>query len=142
MTQKERIFHSILFEAIALLLFVPLAMLVTQKGAATMAGISLLLSLMAMVWNYIYNLLFDRFYGAERSTRGLWVRIGHGLGFEAGLIFATIPVLMVALQESFVTVLVLDLGAVVFFFVYAILFNWAYDWLRPRILGIPTAPCG
>jgi uncharacterized membrane protein len=133
MSHKERLFHSILFEALALVLFVPLAMFVTQKGAAAMAGISVLLSLIAMAWNYLYNLLFDRFQGSERSSRGLWIRIAHGAGFELGLIFATIPMLMYALQESFLTVLILDLGAVMFFFVYAILFNWAYDALRPHV---------
>ena len=139
MTRKERLFHSILYEAVALILFVPLAMYVTQEGAAVMAWVSIMLSLIAMVWNYVYNLLFDRLFGAERSARGFLVRIGHGAGFEGGLIFVTIPVLMAVLQESFLTVLILDLGAVLFFFVYAILFNWAYDTLRPRILRIPGA---
>lgn len=36
MTTKDRIVHVLLFEGIALLLFVPLAMLLTQEGAAKM----------------------------------------------------------------------------------------------------------
>lgn len=139
MTHKERIFHSLLFEALALVLFVPLAMYVTRKDAALMTGISITLSLIAMGWNYLYNLLYDRIFGGDRAARGLWQRVAHGSGFEGGLIFATIPVLMLVLQEGFLTVLIMDLGAVLFFFVYAILFNWGYDRLRPRFLNAVPA---
>lgn len=134
MSHKERLFHSILFEALALVLFVPLAMFVTQKGAALMAGISITLSLIAMVWNYVFNLGYDRLFGADRAARGIGERIAHGIGFEAGLIVFSIPVVMAALQEPFLTVLIMDLGAVLFFLVYAILFNWIYDKLRPRFI--------
>ncbi len=141
MTHKERILHSLLFEAFALVLFVPLAMFVTQQSAAAMTGLSITLSLIAMGWNYLYNLIYDRLFGADRAARGLRQRIAHGAGFEGGLIFATIPVLMLVLQEDFLTVLIMDLGAVVFFFVYAILFNWAYDQLRLRFVH-PAAATG
>lgn len=63
MTTKDRIVHVLLFEGIALLLFVPLAMLLTQEGAAKMTWLSVMLSIIAMIWNYLYNLLVDWMYG-------------------------------------------------------------------------------
>lgn len=133
MTVKERVLHSILFEVIALLLFVPLAMAVTGKGAGTLTVLSITLSLIAMAWNFVYNWGFDAVFGQNRLARTLPLRLFHGVCFEFGLIFVSLHLLMHVLQESFLTVLLMDLGAVAFFLVYAVLFNWVYDILRNRI---------
>ncbi|MCV0429488.1 MAG: PACE efflux transporter [Roseibium sp.] len=133
MTVKERVLHSILFEVIALVLFVPLAMAVTGQGAGTMTALSVAMSLIAMVWNFVYNWGFDAVFGNNRLARGFSLRLFHGVCFELGLIFVSLPLLMYVLQEGFLKVLALDLGAVVFFLIYAIVFNWIYDILRNRI---------
>lgn len=52
---KERLIHTILFEIFALSIFVPLVLIVTNKDASSLTMMSLLISLVAMVWNYIYN---------------------------------------------------------------------------------------
>ena len=135
MTIKERVLHSVLFEVIALILFAPLAMLVTGKGAGTMTALSVSLSLIAMVWNFVYNWGFDGVFGTDRLSRRLPVRLCHGMCFELGLIFVSLPLLMYVLQESFLTVLAMDLGAVVFFLVYAVVFNWVYDITRDRLFS-------
>jgi uncharacterized membrane protein len=130
MSTKERIFQSILFELIALLIFVPLAIFFTNKGVAAMTFMSVLLSLIAMLWNYVYNLKFDQYFGTNRLSRSLKMRIGHGLGFELGMVITSFPIMMWILNTDFWTVLALDFGAVVFFLVYAIMFNWVYDLAR------------
>lgn len=130
MSVKDRLLHMILFEAIALLLFVPLAMLVTGSGAVRMTALSVLLSLIAMAWNYVYNWGFDRLFGEERIKRGLALRIVHGVCFELGMIAATFPVIMGMLGYDFLTTLALNIGAVAFFLVYAVIFNWVYDVVR------------
>lgn len=130
MTKKERVVHMVLFEAFALATFVPLAMFITNEGAATMTGLSIGLSLIAMVWNLIYNWGFDTVFGHDRINRSFAMRLGHGAGFELGMIATSFPVLMLVLQKDFLTILWLDMGAVIFFFVFAIIFNWAYDVIR------------
>jgi len=50
------------------------------------------------------------------------------------MIFATLPLMMWVLKLDFWTVFVMDIGVVIFFLVYAIVYNWAYDLIRERIL--------
>ncbi|ERB65924.1 PACE efflux transporter [Vibrio coralliilyticus OCN008] len=133
MSHKERILHMMLFELVALILMATLATLITGNGAGKMAGLAIALSLIAMGWNYIYNYGYDKVFGADRSKRTAKVRILHGLGFELGMMIISFPVLMWTLQLGFWSVLVMDIGVVIFFVLYSIGFNWVYDTIRQRI---------
>lgn len=137
MGSKERIFHAVLFELIALVALTLLAMATTDQEAGSMTLLAVILSLIAMAWNYIFNVGFDRLYGHDRLNRSFKVRVTHGALFELGMMVFSFPVIMWILQKSFLTVLALDIGVVLFFFVYAIGFNWGYDVLRDRMKG----PC-
>ncbi|MCW8327979.1 PACE efflux transporter [Photobacterium sp. SDRW27] len=139
MSVKERILHSLLFEAIALCILMVAAKLFTTHNASVVGGVAIVLSLLAMAWNYVYNLGFDRVFGQDRLSRKVGMRIAHGIGFEAGLLIVTIPLLMWVLQMDFWTVLILDLGIVIFFLVYSIIYNWAYDQVRSKITTRATA---
>lgn len=130
MDTKERILHMVLFEVFALILMTLIAVLVTDYEIKQMSGLAIGLSLIAMFWNYFFNLIFDRFYANDRSTRGLKLRIAHGLLFELGMVLVSFPAIMWVLDMDFLSVLILDIGAVMFFFLYAIAFNWIYDILR------------
>ena len=112
-----------------------LATYITGNGAGEMAGLALAISLIAMAWNYVYNYGYDKIYGADRSKRTTKTRILHGLGFELGLMTVTLPVLMWVLQLDFLTVLIMDIGLVIFFVLYAIAFNWAYDSIRAQLVS-------
>ncbi len=94
-----------------------------------MVGIGL--SLYTVVWNYIYNLYFDKWFGSNREDRSLAMRIGHTLGFEGGLIFLSIPVIAWFLQITLLQALALEAGFLIFFLFYATGFNWAYDKIQP-----------
>lgn len=139
MSTKERIIHSLLFEIIALTLLIGASQLFTDRNATAIGGLAITLSLIAMAWNYIYNLGFDKLFGANRISRGLLMRIGHGTFFEIGLLIATIPLLMWVLKLDFMTVLILDLGLATFFLIYAIIYNWCYDNIREKFKSSHTA---
>ncbi|WP_434567373.1 PACE efflux transporter [Vibrio chagasii] len=130
MSHKERILHMVLFEVFALIMMAGLATYITGHGAGEMAGLALAMSLIAMAWNYIYNYGYDKVFGADRTKRTKKTRVLHGLGFELGLMTVTLPVLMWVLKLDFLTVLIMDIGLVIFFVLYAIGFNWAYDSVR------------
>ncbi|MDN3616282.1 MAG: PACE efflux transporter [Vibrio gallaecicus] len=135
MSHKERILHMVLFELIALVIMAGLATYITGNGAGEMAGLALAMSLIAMGWNYLYNLGYDKLFGADRTKRTKSVRVLHGLGFELGLLVVTLPVLMWVLQLDFLTVFIMDIGLVIFFVLYAIGFNWAYDSVRNQLVA-------
>ena len=134
MKTKERILHSILFEVIALIFVISAALVFTNVGITSVTGLAVGLSVIAMVWNYIYNLVFDQLFGQNRINRSFKMRINHGIGFEFGMIFVTLPLMMWVLQLDFWTVFIMDISVVVFFLVYAILYNWCYDLARERIM--------
>jgi len=83
--------------------------------------------LQAMAWNYVYNYGYDKIFGADKTKRTKKTRVLHGLGFELGLMTVTLPVLMWVLKLDFLTILIMDIGLVILFLLYAIGFNWAYD---------------
>lgn len=140
MRVKERIIHMLLFEVVGLMIIVPVAVLATGSGMGRMTILAILLSLLAMAWNYIYNVLFDRMFGEDRINRGIKLRVFHGVAFEIGMILVSFPLIMLVLQMDFLTVLLMDLGAVLFYLVYAIVFNWAYDQIRHRYFTKAAMP--
>lgn len=131
MGRNERIFHAVVFEIIALLMMVPLAAWFSGKGTGDMALVSIILSVTATVWNYIYNVYFDRWFGGERIQRGLMMRISHTLGFEGGLLLITIPFVGWFLQMSLLETLALEAVFITFFLFYTLGFNWLYDKYQP-----------
>lgn len=134
MSFKERIFHALLFEVIALILLTLLAVMLTGNDIAKMSGLAIGLSMIAMLWNFAFNIIFDKFYGEDRSSRTLGQRIQHGLGFEFGMLLFSFPAIMWVLQLDFLTVFIMDIGAMIFFLFYAIGFNWIYDITRAYYL--------
>ncbi|GAB2664506.1 PACE efflux transporter [Vibrio panuliri] len=131
MQTKERIFHAITFEAIALAIIVPSAALLTGNATGELAIVGIGMSLFTVVWNYFYNILFDRWFGSDRSNRSLAKRVGHTFGFEGGLIFFTVPTIAWFLQISLWGAVLIEAGFLIFFFFYATGFNWAYDRVQP-----------
>ena len=136
MSLKERILHTLLFEAVALLLLTVLAVIITGNDIAKMSGLALALSMIAMLWNFAFNILFDKLYGEDRISRTLSQRIQHGFGFELGMLLFSFPVIMWVLQLDLLSVFLMDVGAMIFFLLYAIAFNWIYDISRTRYVKI------
>jgi len=135
MSTKERIFHSLLFEVIALILLIPLGSLISNIDMKSMTGLAIGLSLTAMFWNYVYNLIFDKYFGGNRIVRSLIMRIGHAIGFEFGLLIVTLPAIMWVLNIGFINALILDMGMLIFFIVFAMMFNWCYDLAKHQLVS-------
>lgn len=134
MSVKERVFHSVLFEGLALLIVVPSSVVLMTAETVTMTWLAVAMSVSAMIWNYIYNLGFDTFFGHQRIKRGIVMRVFHSLGFEVGLLIATVPLIMWMLDLPFWPSLVFAVSLVFFFLIYAIIFNYGYDHIRFRLV--------
>ncbi|WP_428773100.1 PACE efflux transporter [Vibrio sp.] len=131
MSGRERIFHAVLFELIAILMIVPLSGLVTENGKSMVVALSIGLSVCAVVWNYVYNLMFDAVMGADRESRRLGIRIVHAFVFEGGLVLVSVPAIAIVLNVDLWTALLYDASLLIFFFFYTIAYNWLYDKLTP-----------
>ena len=133
---RRKIVYISLYELIAIV--------IASTGLAAGAGASLehagavavASSVIAVVWNLVYNILFER-WEARQSVRGRSVRrrMAHAIGFELGFLVMLVPLFAwwfgIGLQRA----LVLEIGLALFFLVYTFAFNWAFD----KTFGLPAA---
>lgn len=132
-TTLDRIRHALLFEGVAIVLLATLAAPLLGVSVTDFGLLAILLSLIAVVWNYVYNLWFDRWQGP--SARRFGLRLLHALGFEGGLLVISLPLIAWWLEMSLWQALLADLGFALFFLCYAFVYNWAYDRLFPLPLA-------
>lgn len=132
-TFSDRLRHTILFEAIAVALVAVGGGLITGHGMMSIGALTLMLSLVAMILNLVYNWLFDLWDRAYRAMarRGAGLRVVHAILFEAVMLVAGLFVTAWWLDLSYRDALMLDLGFAVFFLIYAFCFNWTYDVVFP-----------
>lgn len=136
-TTADRIRHTLLFETIAITLTTVITVLLLNKPVATMGALAVSLSLMAMLCNYFYNLVFDhwrmRCGESSPSQRSTVTRAIHAMGFELTFVTITLPIIAWWLNMGLWQALLLDISFAVFFIFYTFAYNWAYD----RVFPIP-----
>ena len=132
---KERFFHAVVFEVLAVAICAPLGAWLLDYSLAHMGLLTLMISLIAMAWNMVFNSIFDDAQRRLGFTRNLAARAVHSVLFEIGLILAVVPLaawwLDIGLWEAFV----LDIGIVLFFLPYTFAFNLTYDQVRARVVA-------
>ena len=133
-TLTERVIHAVSFEGLATLILAPTAAWLMQRSVLEMGGLSVLLATLAMVWNLIYNAAFDRLWPVSRVVRTLKVRALHAIGFESGFILIGVTAVALILGVSLIQSFMLEIGFMLFFLPYTMLFNWIWETLRERVL--------
>lgn len=132
---KERLFHAVLFEIIANILIAVVMAFVLRIPLLKTSILSCVSALTAMAWNYIFNMLFDRLQQHYEFNRNLLVRMLHAVGFEAGLILVLTPVAMFLLSLPLAGAFAVEIGLVLFFLPYTVVFNWLYDYVRWHLVS-------
>lgn len=135
----DRIRHALLFEATALVLFIPTFTFFLGYSIKAMGVVGIVSSIIATLWNFIYNILYDKVMYACKGKLDKTVkdRVIHAVLFEFGLLFLLIPFISWYLTITIVDALIMDLWIVAFYLFFAFLFNWAYD--RIFRASTPTA---
>lgn len=128
----ERVFHAVCFEGIATAILAPTTAWLMQRSVLEMGGLTILLATTAMIWNIIYNALFDRFWPSHLVTRTAKVRAFHALGFESGFIVIGVSIVAYVLNVSLIQAFTLEIGFFLFFLPYTMAYNWVWDKLRER----------
>lgn len=132
---KERALHALLFEIIGVLLFAPGLAWVLGQSLGKMGAMTVMISTVAMLWNMVFNAGFDRLRARLGFAMNLKVRVLHAISFETGLIVAVVPLAAWWLSISLLEAFVLDIGLLLLFLPYTLLFNMAYDTLRERVMA-------
>ena len=128
----ERVLHMTLFEVGGLVIVTPLSSWLTGHGIGELGLLAAAISTLAMLWNLVWNRMFDHWVPTRQRT--LLQRSVQALGFELGLLIVTLPGVAWWLGIGIVEAFWLDLGFMLFFLFYALIFNTAFDaWMRRRL---------
>lgn len=132
----RRILQAVLYEALAIAFVGPVLSFAFHKPQASTFSLAVVLSTIALAWNYGFNSLFER-WESRQAVRGRSFarRLAHGAGFEGGLVVILVPVMSLWLDISVSAAFLANLGLLVFFFLYAIAFTWTFD----RVFGLPAS---
>ena len=137
--RSRRILQAVLYEVGAIAVVGPVLGFAFGKPASSSFLLALVLSTIALCWNYVFNAAFERWESGQAvKGRSFARRLAHGAGFEGGLTLILVPVMAVWLDTSFLTAFVTNLGLLAFFFLYAIGYTWAFD----KVLGLPKSAMG
>ena len=132
---QERFFQALLFEAIAIVLCATAGYLLLGYSLVHIGALTVMVSTIAMLWNMLFNTLFDRAQKRLDFERGVLARIVQACLFELGLIAAIVPLAAWWLTIGLWEALVLDIGIALFFLPYTFVYNWTYDTLRARLIA-------
>ncbi len=132
----RRVLQALLYETFAIAFVGPVLSVAFDKPATSTVALAVVLSSIALTWNYVFNSFFER-WESRQSVRGRSFarRLAHGIGFEGGLTVLLIPVMSFWLEISPLNAFVANLGLLAFFFVYAMAFTWVFDCL----FGLPQS---
>ena len=132
---KRRILYVTTFEIIAIFASTTLLMLLSGGAAVDSLPIAVVVSLIAVAWNYTYNLLFEKWEAIRKATdRSIWVRIGHALGFQFGLVLIIIPIYMAWYSVGFWKAFQMEAVLLLFFLGYVFVFTYLFD----NIFALPN----
>lgn len=140
-TTLDRLRHTVLFETILLLAFVPLGAYFFQKSFIEIGGLAVALSVIAMGSNYLFNIAFDHTLlklGRPLQPRSARLRALHAVLFEVTLLIFSVPLLAFVLEISLLSALLIDVGFLLITPVVTFAYNWLYDIVFP--MKVKQAP--
>lgn len=132
-TFRDRVRHALLFEAVALAIFIPGSAALFDQPLDHMGVIGIASATIATLWNFVFNVGFDRAMLRLRGSieKTMPIRVAHTLLFEAGLVVMLIPLIAWTLGIGLWAALLMDVAIVIFYLVYGFLFNIVYDRMFP-----------
>jgi uncharacterized membrane protein len=132
----RRVLQALLYEIGAVSVVGPVLALTFDRPASSTFLLAVVLSAIALVWNYLFNAVFERWESRQAvKGRSFARRLAHGAGFEGGLTLILVPVMALWLETTFMAAFLMNLGLLAFFFVYAIGYTWAFD----KVFGLPLS---
>jgi len=130
MSFKERLIHSILFEIMLITIFTFVLKCITNQGTSKVFILVISLSIIAVVWNFIFNFIFDKYVIGDREKRTLKIRSIHAILFEIGLILPTLPLIAFSLKIGLIEAFLMDIGFIIFVLIFTVVYNYIYDRAR------------
>lgn len=130
---QERVFYAVVYEVCAIILLMLLGTWLLNQDTTKMGVLAVMLTTMAMLWNMVFNALFERLERKQGWTRTPALRVLHALLFEGGLVILLVPPTAWWMGLSYWHAFLLDIGFFLFFLPYTFVFGWVYDKLRASL---------
>ncbi len=92
----------------------------------------------SVLWNMLFNHYFEKFEAQHQLRRTFKIRVLHAIGFEGGLMLATIPMVAYALEISLLQAILIDLLMTLSILLYTFIFQYCYDHIRSEIRLCPA----
>lgn len=125
---KRRLVYVTVFEILAVIFSTSILMVLSGSDAQGSLPVAVMVSVAAVIWNYVYNTLFEiwerRNQVMQRTVR---IRCFHAIGFEAGLILLCLPIYMLWYSVGVWEAFVMESILLAFFLVYTFLFTLCFD---------------
>lgn len=129
---KKRIIHALSYEVI-LLVIIALALSFIFEVPMEVTGVlGIAMAITSVFWNMVFNYYFEKYEQRKKLKRTVGVRILHAIGFEGGLMLATIPMVAYAMNLGILDAILLDLSLTLCILVYTFIFQWCYDTVEAR----------
>lgn len=124
---KRRWIHALSYEGILLLIMTLALSYVFEIPMELTGSLGLIMAIISVFWNMIYNNLFEKFEHYLKLQRGIWVRVLHAIGFEGGLLLISVPLIAYILKLTFWNALLLDMSITLCILIYTFIFQWCFD---------------
>ncbi|WP_042891981.1 chlorhexidine efflux PACE transporter AceI [Acinetobacter junii] len=129
---KRRLIHAISYEVILLVIIAIALSFIFSMPLEVTGVLGVIMAVISVIWNMIFNHYFEKIEFKYQLERTIPVRIMHAIGFEGGLMLATIPIIAYMMNMSFIEALILDFGLTMCILVYTFIFQWCYDTIENR----------
>ena len=125
---KRRLTYVTVFEIIAIILSTLLLMILSHSDASESLPVAVMVSVAAVIWNFIYNTAFEAWERRKRIVRRtLWIRSAHAFGFEGGLVLICLPLYMIWYDVGLIKAFMMEAALLLFFLVYTFTFTLIFD---------------
>ncbi|MDD0973989.1 PACE efflux transporter [Pseudomonas fontis] len=133
---KRKLVYVSAYEMIGLCLSTLGLALLSGTAPSNTGPLAVLITTIAMAWNFIYNTLFE-WWESRQLTRGRSVarRVVHAIGFQLTLVVYLIPLIAWWLGISLWEAFLVDLAFIVLIPCYTFAYNWLFD----RVFGLPAS---
>ena len=99
---KRRLIHAISYEVILLVIIAIALSFIFSMPLEVTGVLGVIMAVISVIWNMIFNHYFEKIEFKYQWERTIPVRIMHGIGFEGGLMLATIPIIAYMMNMSFI----------------------------------------
>lgn len=132
---RERIFQTLCFEFVGILLVTPMYAFFTGITAGESLVVIVLLSVAILVYSPLHNTIFD-FIEAKKTDRIACqrphsVRVFHAVSHEVSAVLITCPILVLLSGHTVLEALIVNVGLTAFYSCYTYIFHIIFDRLRP-----------